>query len=86
LGGGSWAAFTAALRVLTGGRGHDGNVVIRLGGKPGDLLKAYASIDVAGIYEHPWAMPYETGRRILWICRGRKPPFETAWPRFKHYD
>jgi 4-amino-4-deoxy-L-arabinose transferase-like glycosyltransferase len=69
---------------LWGPRGHDGSVVIRLGGNRDQLLKAYASVEPAGTVEHPWAMPDETGL-TLWICRGRKPPFDADWPSFKHY-
>jgi Dolichyl-phosphate-mannose-protein mannosyltransferase len=70
---------------LWGSRGHDGSVVIRLGGKPENLRKVYASITAAGVFENKWAMPYETGR-TLWICRGRHPPLDTDWASFKHYD
>jgi hypothetical protein len=59
--------------------------VIRLGGKPENLRKVYASITAAGVFENKWAMPYETGR-TLWICRGRHPPLDTDWASFKHYD
>jgi hypothetical protein len=60
-------------------------VVIRLGGERENLLKAYATVQAAGVFENPWAMPSETGRTI-WICRGRKPPLDTAWPSFKNYS
>jgi hypothetical protein len=70
---------------LWGPRGHDGSVVIRLGGERENLLKAYATVQAAGVFENPWAMPSETGRTI-WICRGRKPPLDTAWPSFKNYS
>ena len=70
---------------LWGPRGHDGSVVIRLGGKKENLLKAYASCDGAGTFEHPWAMPYETGQTI-WVCRNRNPPTDKDWDRFKHYE
>lgn len=69
---------------LRGPRGHDGSVVIRLGGKPEVLLKAYASCTAAGTTDSPWAMPSETGR-TLWVCRGRHPPMDKAWASFKHY-
>jgi 4-amino-4-deoxy-L-arabinose transferase-like glycosyltransferase len=68
-----------------GPRGHDGSVVIRLGGKSEDLLKVYASCAAAGTTDNPWAIPAETGK-ILWVCRGRQPPMDKAWPSFKHYE
>jgi 4-amino-4-deoxy-L-arabinose transferase-like glycosyltransferase len=70
---------------LWGPRGHDGSVVIRLGSKPENLRKVYASITAAGVFENKWAMPYETGR-VLWICRGRHPTLNADWVRLKHYD
>lgn len=70
---------------LWGPRGHDGSVVIRFGGRKENLLKSYASCDSAGIFEHRWAMPYETGQTI-WVCRNRNPPTDKDWDRFKHYE
>ncbi len=70
---------------LWGPRGHDGSVVIRLGGERESLLKAYASVEAAGVFETAWAMPGETGQTI-WICRGRKPPLDAAWAGFKNYN
>jgi 4-amino-4-deoxy-L-arabinose transferase-like glycosyltransferase len=69
---------------LWGPRGHDGSVVIRLGRNRDDLLKSYASVEPAGVFDDPWAMPGETGR-TLWICRGRKVPLDVAWPSFRRY-
>lgn len=69
---------------LWGPRGHDGSVVIRMGGKLEDLLKVYASCTAAGSTDSQWAMPNETGK-TLWVCRGRNPPMDKAWASFKHY-
>ena len=69
---------------LWGPRGHDGSVVIRLGGKPEELLKFYASCTAAGSTDNQWAMPSETGK-TLWVCRGRNPPMDKAWASYKHY-
>jgi len=69
---------------LWGPRGHDGSVVIRIGGDRDQLLKAYASVEPAGTVDPPWAMPDETGLR-LWLCRGRKVPLDQDWPSFKHF-
>jgi len=69
---------------LWGPLGHDGSVVIRLGGRLEDLLKLYASCTDAGVTGNPWAMPYEN-RKTLWVCRGRQPPMDKAWPSFRHY-
>jgi len=69
---------------LWGTRGHDGSVVIRLGGERDQLLKTYASVEAAGQFDVPWAMPYETGRTV-WICRGRHPPLDAVWVSLKKY-
>ena len=69
---------------LWGPRGHDGSVVIRLGGTREEVLKLYASAEPAGVFDDPWAMPYETGR-TLWICRGRKTSLIADWPRLRNY-
>jgi 4-amino-4-deoxy-L-arabinose transferase-like glycosyltransferase len=69
---------------LWGPRGHDGSVVIRLGGEREQLLKVYDTVEAAGRFENPWAMPYETGR-TLWICRGRHPPLDAIWASLKKY-
>jgi 4-amino-4-deoxy-L-arabinose transferase-like glycosyltransferase len=70
---------------LWGPRGHDGSVIIRLGGRREDLLKFYASAEAVGITSNPWALPQETGRTV-WICRGRYRRLDTDWPTFRHYD
>jgi hypothetical protein len=49
------------------------------------LLKAYASVEAAGVFQAQWAMPYEIGH-TLWVCRGRRVPLQEAWPTFRHYD
>jgi hypothetical protein len=70
---------------LWGPRGHDGSVVLRLGGEREALLKVYETVEAAGVADNPWAMPYETGL-TLWICRRRHPPLDAAWPGFKNYN
>ncbi|MBV9152188.1 MAG: glycosyltransferase family 39 protein, partial [Alphaproteobacteria bacterium] len=69
---------------LWGPRGFDGSVVIRLGGEREQLLKAYDTVEAAGRFENPWAMPYETGL-TLWICRGLHPPLDVRWASLKKY-
>ncbi len=70
---------------LWGPRGHDRNVVLRLGGSRENLLKVYASVEAVGRFDHPWALPAVTGR-TLWICRGLRPEVDASWARTKHYD
>jgi 4-amino-4-deoxy-L-arabinose transferase-like glycosyltransferase len=70
---------------LWGPRGHVGSVVIRFGGNRQVLLSAYASVEPAGMFDNPWAMPYERGQ-TLWLCRGRKVSFEQDWARFRKFN
>lgn len=70
---------------LWGPRGHDGSVVLRLGGERERLLKSYETVEPAGTTDNPWAMPYETGL-TLWICRHRHPPLDSDWASFKSFN
>jgi hypothetical protein len=65
------------------GRGT-GKVVIMVGRPADDLRDEFESVTVAGRFESPYAMPYETRHPIL-ICRGLKPPLAEAWRRGKRY-
>jgi hypothetical protein len=58
--------------------------VIRLGGQRESLLRAYATVEPAGVFDNVWAMPYERGQ-TLWLCRGRKVPFALDWTSFRNY-
>ena len=69
---------------LWGPRGHDGSIVIRLGGSRDALLKIYTSVEAFGQFDMPWAMPYETSR-TLWICRGRRQPLDAVWASLRNY-
>jgi hypothetical protein len=69
---------------LWGPHRYDGSVVIRFGGDRQELLHYYASVEPAGVFDNAWAMPYERGQ-TLWLCRGRKVPFNQDWASFKHY-
>jgi hypothetical protein len=70
---------------LWGPRGHDGSVVIRLGGSREQLLRTYQSVEPAGLFDNPRAMPYETGRTV-WICRGRKRTLDADWAGLKNFN
>jgi hypothetical protein len=69
---------------LWGPRGHDGSVVIHVGGRREELLKVYASVEAMGTTDNPWALPLETGRTV-WICRGRFKRLDADWSELKHY-
>jgi hypothetical protein len=69
---------------LWGPRGHDGSVVIVIGGEPGDYDN-YRSVELAGHTDAPYAMPYETGQPI-YVLRGRNEPLGKGWSKLKHYE
>ncbi len=68
-----------------GPRGHDGSVVIVIGGSRADLEAQFREVEVAGWLDHPYAMPYET-RQPIYVARGMKVPLHVAWPRVKNFS
>ncbi len=70
---------------LWGPQGHDGSVVIVVGGEASEYLKQFASVQQAGSIDTPYAMPSETNLPI-YVLRGLKVPLTILWPRLKHYD
>jgi len=70
---------------LWGPRGHDGEVIILLRRDPDEEKNGYASVEVAGRIENPYAMPYETNLFIL-VCRGRKSSLIADWPQVRNYN
>lgn len=70
---------------LWGPQGHDGSVVIEIGGNRDEYLKEFRQVDQAGTIDTPYAMPYETDQPI-YVLRGLKTPLPILWPKVKHYD
>jgi 4-amino-4-deoxy-L-arabinose transferase-like glycosyltransferase len=69
---------------IWGPQGHDGSVVIEIGGSREDHLDDFRSVEKAGELDDPYAMPYETHQPI-WVERGLKKPLEQVWPKVKHF-
>lgn len=69
---------------LWGPRGHDGSVMIIIGGSTEGYADLFRSFEVAGRIETPHAMPYETGKPI-YVLRNMKRPLEVYWPNVKRY-
>ena len=67
-----------------GPRGHDGSVMIILGGDPSHYAGLFGRLDVAGRIDTPYAMPYETGQPI-YVLRDIKTPLGQLWPTVKNY-
>jgi hypothetical protein len=70
---------------LWGPRGHDGEVLILLTRHPDEDKKDYASVEIAGKIENPYAMPYETNLFVV-VCRNRKSSLIADWPKLKNYN
>ncbi|MGC9958444.1 glycosyltransferase family 39 protein [Roseiarcus sp.] len=69
---------------LWGPRGHDGSVMLILGGSRDDLLKDFRSVEPVGRLDNPLGLPEESGQ-TLWLCRDRFEPLPAAWPSLRRY-
>ena len=70
---------------LWGPRGHDGSVIIIIGGDTDHYAQLFRSYTVAGHVGAPYAMPYETDLPI-YVLRGMKMPLARFWPTVKSYN
>jgi 4-amino-4-deoxy-L-arabinose transferase-like glycosyltransferase len=70
---------------LWGPRGHDGSVMIIIGGDTKQYAVLFRSFEVAGRITTPYAMPYETNQPI-YVLRGLKDPLAKVWSKVKHYQ
>ncbi len=70
---------------LWGPRGHDGSVMIIIGGDTKQYAALFRSFEVAGRITTPYAMPYETNQPI-YVLRGLKDPLEKFWSKVKRYQ
>ena len=68
-----------------GPRGHDGSVVIIMGGDVKHYQELFRSVQVVGRIDDPYAIPYETDQPI-YVLRGMVVPLSTYWPKVKHYE
>jgi hypothetical protein len=69
---------------LWGPRGHDGSVMIIVGGDPEHYANLFRRFDVVGRIEAPYAMPSETDQPI-YVLRDIKTPLAAFWPTVKNY-
>ena len=65
-------------------QGHQGDVVITLGGDVTRLMRNYRRADVVGHIDSPYALPYETGVPI-YVLRDPRLPLPVLWPQMKYY-
>jgi 4-amino-4-deoxy-L-arabinose transferase-like glycosyltransferase len=69
---------------IWGPHGETGEVMIVINGASlEEMRKYYDSVEIAGVMNHPYAMPYE--HRNIYLCRGRKGSIVKDWPEFKKY-
>jgi 4-amino-4-deoxy-L-arabinose transferase-like glycosyltransferase len=69
---------------LWGPHGETGDVIIVINGASLDeMRKYYDSVEIAGVMDHPYAMPFE--HRNIYLCRGRKGSLAKDWSEFKNY-
>jgi hypothetical protein len=61
-----------------------GEIIICVGSDEEDVAPNYASIQLAGIAHHQYAMPRSQNVPI-WICRGLKLPVKEAWKGIRKY-
>ena len=70
---------------LWGPRGHDGSVIIIVGGNRKHYEELFDSAAVAGRIVTRYAMPYETDQPI-YVLRGMKVALQDYWPKTKAYQ
>jgi hypothetical protein len=70
---------------IWGPAGHDGSVIIIIGGRTKHYADLFQSFEVAGRIDAEYAMPYETGKPI-YVLRGLKTTMKDFWPTVKAYE
>jgi hypothetical protein len=70
---------------LWGPRGHDGSVMIIVGGNTKHYDEIFTSYEVAGHTDTAYAMPYEANQPI-YVLRGLKTPLPDFWSTVKNYN
>jgi hypothetical protein len=69
---------------IWGPQGHDGSVIIIVGGSTQHYAELFSSFEIAGRIATTYAMPYETDQPI-YVLRGMKIPLQDYWPTVKAY-
>lgn len=79
-----FAISTQNNYFLWGPEGATGEVMIVINGMtPEEMRERYASVEVVGRTDAPYAMPYE--HRNIYLARGRKGNLVDDWPGMKAY-
>ncbi len=69
---------------LWGPRGHDGSLIIHVGGNAEPWRRICGSIEDIGSFGNPYTMRYENDRPIF-ICRDLRMPLDRLWNRLKRF-
>jgi 4-amino-4-deoxy-L-arabinose transferase-like glycosyltransferase len=69
---------------LWGPRGHDGSLIIHVGGDVERWRKLCGSVETVAQTSNPYTMPYENDRAIF-ICRDLRMPLDRLWSRVKRF-
>ena len=69
---------------LWGPRGHDGSLIIHVGGNAEPRRRICGSIEDMGSFGNPYTMPYENDRPIF-TCRDLRMPLDRLWNRLKRF-
>jgi hypothetical protein len=59
--------------------------VIVLGGNREDLESSFEHVELAGLADCRWCLPYERELPI-YVCRGLRTPMGSLWEEIRHYD
>jgi len=70
---------------MWGPRGHDGSVMIIVGGSTKHYADLFRSFEIDGRIATLYGMPYETDMPI-YVLRGMKMPLQDYWPKAKNYQ
>ncbi len=69
---------------LWGPRGHDGSLILHVGGNAETWRSLCASVEIVDHFGGPYVMPYENDRPIF-ICRDLRMPLGRLWSRLQRF-
>ena len=70
---------------LWGPQGYDGSVVIKIGGRPSELRRVFATVRYAGRVANPMGMAYED-QLPIYVCHHLTVPLSSWWVKLKDYN
>jgi len=67
-----------------GPREYKGEIVIVMGDRREVLESKFDSVELVGVVEHPYSMPYQ--QFDVYRCRGLRQPLHELWPQLRQWD